>query len=348
MPTGPTPPGEDGLIKAFGSPPSSPVVVPQESSDLTIIDDQSHLQSDVRSVNSLRGEDGQRVIHLDPASLDGDLPELVKPSDKHALGPFRILEFLGQGGMGAVFRARHERRGDEVALKVLMSRYTEDEEVSRKFVNSSRIVQRLRHPFLVPVIDVGFDRGHFFYSMELLSGATLADLVRKRGPVPEPAAISWMAAMASALALLHRHNLIHADIKPDNIMLDERQRPRLGDLSVTQVGGMNARREKVFGTRGYAPPELEARKSLDERSDIFSLGATFSFAVTGKPPSEDLQIEHFLFQTNKKKASALEQRPGAHAGFTDLITRCLETEPTRRPATAQIVLAELKTMMKKQ
>ena len=210
--------------------------------------------------------------------------------DSKFIGGFRVLEELGRGATGVIFRAMQISLDREVALKVLAAKYAKSERLRDRFLQEARTVGRLRHPNIVQGIDVGVEGETYYMAMEFIDGPTIGELLRRGGALDEKRAIRIVMQIADALAYAHDNGIMHRDIKPDNIMLTGDGIAKLCDLGLARVRGDDdeksaTRRGTALGTPHYISPE-QARgdENVDIRSDIYSLGATFYHMVTGTPP----------------------------------------------------------------
>jgi tRNA A-37 threonylcarbamoyl transferase component Bud32 len=201
---------------------------------------------------------------------------------------YEILEKVGEGGMGSVYRARQKKLGRIVAVKVIAAHLAAQKRFASRFHAEARAVAALSHPNIVQIIDLTENAGRHFMVMEFVEGQTLLKTIKDRGRVPEVDALRISLQVASALDHAWRRGIVHRDVKPDNIFVDAKGEAKLGDwglakemdsdLGLTETG-------TALGTPYYMSPE-QARgiRDLDVRSDLYSLGATLYHAVTGQPP----------------------------------------------------------------
>lgn len=205
-------------------------------------------------------------------------------------GGYEILQELREGGMGRVFRARHLTLQRDVALKVLVDRYADDESYRLRFLTEARAVARLNHRNIVQIYDFGQVEAIFFLAMELVPGLSVGDRIKLNGRFTEREAIAVVRQACSALSVAHAAGIVHRDVKPDNLILSDDGVVKLVDLGLakslsddqhlTQTG-------VVSGTPHYISPEqIAGLKDIDGRSDIYSLGATLFHMVTGRTPFE--------------------------------------------------------------
>jgi hypothetical protein len=248
---------------------------------------------------------------------------------------YRIIALLGRGGMGEVYRADDLTLGQPVALKFLPDEAARDQGLLERFKNEVRIARRVSHPNVCRVYDVGDVEGHTFFTMEYVDGEDLASLLRRIGRLPEDKALDIARQLCAGLSAAHTKGVLHRDLKPANIMLDGRGQVVITDFGLAGVADQIQGNEVRSGTPAYMAPEQLAGKEVSTRSDIYSLGLVLYEVFTGK------------------RAFA----PGAHSDrtpsrpssvVTDLnpviervILRCLEEEPSARPATVLSVAAAL-------
>ena len=197
------------------------------------------------------------------------------------LGKCRILGRLGYGKTASIFRAWYEPLGKEVAVKILKEDMKASEELRQKFLNEARALAKLDHGNIVKVFDVVEEGGYLFIVMELLKGRDVWQILKEDGPLEAPKAVAIAIGIARALETAHREGIVHRDVKPSNIMVvGRREDPKLLDFGLATEGVTSGR----AGTPHYMSPEQIQGKRIDEKSDIYSLGATLYHMLTGKPP----------------------------------------------------------------
>lgn len=213
-------------------------------------------------------------------------------------GRYRLERVLGCGGMGAVYLATDLRLNSKVAVKENLDASPESQQ---QFATEASILAKLRHPNLPRVQDFFVADGRQYLVMDYIAGESLEDIVRKRGPLPPKEAIKWMMQVMEAVHYLHSQNppIIHRDIKPANIKLGTDGRAYLVDFGIAKVlrAGSRTQAGARAVTPGYSPPEQYGTAPTDQRSDIYALGATLYFAVTGRVPPE--AIERVTGKTDK-------------------------------------------------
>ena len=208
---------------------------------------------------------------------------------------YKLIERLGGGGMGDVYRAEHMLAGRLVALKVLRADFADNEDLTRRFFMEAQAVNKIRHPNIVDVIDAGFSREGPYVVMECLEGTSLAQALSRLGRLDVPTALAVVLPTLSALDAAHRNVIVHRDLKPENIYLAEingEVRIKLLDFGIAKVadkGGAAPRTSTgvVFGTPDYLSPEqANGEGDVDGRSDIFAIGTVLFELITGRRPFE--------------------------------------------------------------
>jgi len=254
-------------------------------------------------------------------------------------GRYRIIALLGKGGMGEVYRADDLTLGQPVALKFLPDDAAQDPGLLERFKNEVRIARRVSHPNVCRVYDVGEIDGHTFFTMEYVDGEDLASLLRRIGRLPEDKALDIARQLCAGLAAAHAKGVLHRDLKPANIMLDGRGQVVITDFGLAGVADQIQGAEVRSGTPAYMAPEQLAGKEVSTRSDIFSLGLVLWEVFTGKrafDPS-DKQRSRGEKSASRPQSTVKDLNPVIER----VILRCLETEPSARPATVLSVAAAL-------
>lgn len=207
-----------------------------------------------------------------------------------SLGDYLILDPLGEGGMGKVYRARHQKMDRIVALKVIRDRHLDSETAVKRFEREITSVSKLSHRNIVTAYDAGVRDGRHYLAMELVKGLTLSGIVRAQGPLCVERAAGYIAQTATGLAYVHSHKIVHRDIKPNNIAVDQDDVVKVLDLGVARLLTDKLFEEdpmtvagEIMGTFDFmAPEQATDAKSVDHRADIYSLGCTLYFLITGK------------------------------------------------------------------
>lgn len=218
---------------------------------------------------------------------------LARDSEKHsmAVSGYDIISKIGEGGLGVVYKALQRSMNRIVALKILHKKWFDDEEFRKRFLLEARLMGKLSHPNLINVYDVGKQDWKYYFSMEYIEGVSVEDLLDRHGPMGSSRAIDVVLQVAKALNYLKEQGLVHCDIKPGNILLAKDDIAKLGDFGFVRIGRELDRQiedqDSVLGTPEYISPEQAlGQKSIDWRSDVYSLGVTLFHMVTGRPPYE--------------------------------------------------------------
>jgi serine/threonine-protein kinase len=264
---------------------------------------------------------------------------------RRAMGDdYELLSLLGRGGFGRVYRVRDLHLEREVALKVLHPQLTADPAVVERFRREAQLAARLNHPNIVAIYDVGGRAGLLWYTMELVKGPNLAQLVEKEGPLPLEKVVRLLREALSALAQAHSTGLVHRDLKPENMLIDQ-----TGSLQITDFGlALALRAQGRFGgatsqsgTPMFASPEQLLGERVDQRSDLYSLAAVAFFALLGEPPFTGQTVEQVLTrQTTNQRPELREQRPDLGEDVTLVLERALHPEVEQRyPSAAEFLQA---------
>jgi TolB-like protein/Tfp pilus assembly protein PilF len=247
---------------------------------------------------------------------------------------------LGRGAMGVTYKALDTNLRCEVALKVIHPRYLADDSSRARFLSEARAAAQLRHRNIASVFHLGSERGEYFYAMELVEGETIEDRVRSKGPIDNVTALDITLQVTRALTATGDRKFVHRDVKPSNIMLcteaDGAIVAKLIDFGLvraitdqTPSSNTSPTRSGFIGTPHYASPEQFGRATTDARSDIFSLGVTLWFMLSGKVPFDGTREE--IQGTQLSGALPLDQLKAIPRNVVDLIKRMLQPDPAKRP-----------------
>lgn len=284
------------------------------------------------------------LLHDRTISLGALVRSLVGSELMH----FRIEEFVGGGGMGAVFRGQDLSLGRTVAIKVL-SRESLDDEMVRRFKQEARSAAKLDHPSIPKVYFVGEQDGWNFIVFEFIEGNNIRDLVFNQGPLEIRDAVVYLADIAEAIQHANSRDVVHRDVKPSNVLVTHDGRAKLVDMGLARSDRLQSTAEDLtatgvtLGTFDYISPE-QARdpRSADIRSDIYSLGCTLYFMLTGRPPfPEGTMLQKLLSHTSEAPADPGEFRDDVPARLTELLARMLAKKPEHRHQDASELLGDV-------
>ena len=280
----------------------------------------------------------------------GFTPEPLIPREGMQIGKYTLAECIGQGSLGTVWRSRHPDLGVAVAVKVLRPGLLgKNVEQTGRFLREAHAAALINHPHVVRVFDAGEDQGLRYLVMEYVKGGSVGELLRNAGGrLPVPRTLEIARAVAGALEAAAAVGIIHRDIKPDNILLDEKGSPKLADLGLAkQLAGAD---EASFTATGVglgtplyiAPEQAMADTAVDVRADIYSLGVTLYHMVTGAPPFSGVtayQIVHH--HLHKPLPDPRKRNPEVPVAFAQVLCRMLAKKPEDRYQTAAELSADL-------
>jgi hypothetical protein len=256
-------------------------------------------------------------------------------------GRYRIIALVGEGGMGEVYRSDDLTLGQPVALKFLPDEAARNQGLLERFKNEVRVARRVSHPNVCRVYDVGDVEGHTFFTMEYVDGEDLASLLRRIGRLPEDKALDIARQLCAGLAAAHAKGVLHRDLKPANIMLDGRGQVVITDFGLAGVADQIQGAEVRSGTPAYMAPEQLAGKEVSTRSDIYSLGLVLYEVFTGKHALSETSAENSRARGDRTVSRPSSVVKDLNPVIERVILRCLETEPSARPATVLSVAAAL-------
>ena len=259
---------------------------------------------------------------------------------------FKLLEPLGVGTVGTVYRAESPDVNEPVAVKLLHPTIAHDENIVDRFQREIVIMERLSHPHIVRNYGGGLLDGQYFYAMQLLNHGTLKDRLHKYGPLPWPQAAAYATQIASALQHAHNHGIIHRDLKASNLFFGEDGQLILGDFGIardTHEADVTADGITV-GTYAYMSPEqICADKNLTGQADLYSLGCVIYEMLTGKPPFLGANFAQIWDQHLHSEPKGLaEQGVDCPRWLEETVMKLLEKEPQKRPFNARAVQGLIK------
>lgn len=273
------------------------------------------------------------------------------------LGNYRVLDRLGSGGMGVIFRAEHIRLRHQVAIKVLPLVPDQDQRILRRFLTEIRVIAQLQNPNIVAAFDAGEESSSDpnkpvlrFFVMEYVRGQDLEEYVQANGPLSPAKACDLMYQVASALAEAHKHNLVHRDIKPSNIRITPDGQAKLLDFGLARHHATCVTEEGVLlGTIDYMPPEqFQDAHNVDIRADLYALGGTLYWCLTGQTPfpSSGNVIKDMNARMQQQPPSVRAERPDLPEELDAVIRRLMALEPNNRYPTPQAAMQALRSCLR--
>ena len=263
----------------------------------------------------------------------------------HVLGGrYEILELLGQGGMGAVYKARDREVDREVALKVIRPDLAGHPDIVRRFKQELILARQVTHKNVIRIFDLGEAEGAKFISMEYIDGRDLKSIRAERGKFQPEEAAEIIEQVCRALDAAHAEGVIHRDLKPQNIMVDKHGRVAVMDFGIARSRELPGLTQTgvLVGTPEYMSPEQAKGEEVDPRSDLFSLGIILYELLTGKSPYEaTTSVATLLKRTQERAVPPVKLDPAIPKFMNDIVVRCLEIDPQRRYASAQEILWDL-------
>jgi serine/threonine protein kinase len=248
-------------------------------------------------------------------------------------GRYEILDKLGEGAMGVVYRARDTTLGRVVALKMLSADLVADDELRNRFHREAEAIGRLNHPHIVTVYDLGESEGHLYMAMELLEGEDLRSLIEHQTDVPLPERVRILVQICDGLGYAHSKGVVHRDIKPANILVTSGGQAKLLDFGLARVAtrATITRRGVILGTPDYMSPEQATGRQVDHRTDMFSAGAVFYEFLTLQKPFKGKTLHAVLYQIiSEDPDPVLTLNPELPARVASIVQRMLQKDPVRR------------------
>lgn len=274
----------------------------------------------------------------------------VRLDDAMRIGRFDILDKLGEGAMGTVYRALDPLIERTVAIKTIPLNLPEEEKrlFEDRFLREAKSAGRLSHPNIVTIYDVGETDDFAYIAMEYLDGPSLREILREHGPLPLELALETSLQMADALAFAHDHGVVHRDIKPPNvIVLGKRGTVKLTDFGIAHLmSNTETRAGMLLGSPRYMSPEQVQGQPVDGRSDIFSLGVVLYEMLAGRPPFGGEELHGILFRiVNEPVAPISQTRRNIPVGVDEILARCLAKKPQDRYSNANDLVNDLNKLL---
>lgn len=263
-------------------------------------------------------------------------------------GRYELIEKIGEGGMAVVYKAKDRLLNRYVAIKILRPEFTQDEQFLDSFKRESQAAAGLQHPNIVSIYDVGRTGNINFIVMELVDGRPLSDFIKENGHLDYKTTIDIAKQVASALAIAHKHQIIHRDVKPHNIMITSDGVAKLTDFGIARAvsnATMVADTSKIIGSVHYFSPEQARGAYVDERSDIYSLGIVMFEMLTGRVPFDgETPVEVALKHINEDVPSPAKLVPGIPPALDKVVLKATDKYQTERYKSADEMLEALKNV----
>lgn len=257
------------------------------------------------------------------------------------LGKYKLVDLIGRGGMGSVFLARHTMMNRDAALKIIAKHLGSDPANLDRFFTEARAVAALNHPNIVHAYSIDNEGDRYYMVMEYVEGQDLQRMVEEKGPLDFESAADYIRQAADGLGHAHKKNIIHCDVKPANLLVSSQGVVKILDMGMARLisadGNRDRADEKVLGTIDYMSPELAVHSpDLDHRADIYSLGCTFYFLLTGRPPfPEGTLAERIVKHQTEEPGDIASKRPDTPGELIEICTKMMAKKPEDRYQSAE-------------
>lgn len=267
------------------------------------------------------------------------------------LGPYVVLDVLGKGGMGYVYKAEHRRMRRVVALKVIAKTALKSAAAVRRFEREVQAAARLEHPNIVTAFDAGEASGVHYLVMQYVDGNNLSDIVKEQGPQPVERVVDWIIQAARGLEYAHGKGVVHRDIKPGNLRVDSLGTVKIFDMGLARLESLDVDQDQltgmgqIMGTVDYmAPEQATDTRQADARSDIYSLGATLWYLLAGRPLFEADSVIHKIMAHQQAAPPSLADAPiSMNPSLDAVFQRMVAKKPGDRFQSMQEVIAALES-----
>ena len=248
------------------------------------------------------------------------------------IGRYRIVERLGQGGMGVVYKAFDPQIERTVAIKVISGQRFDNPELRERFFREARAAGQLTHPNIIIVYDLGEEQGQPYLAMEFVDGVTLDVLMRSGEPFPLPQRLSILLDVCEGLAYAHHRGVIHRDVKPGNIMVTRSGAAKILDFGLARLISSDLTRSNLMlGTMSYMAPEQLRGESIDQRVDIFAVGVVLYELFAGRRPFEGDSLASAIYKVLEEEPPAVhEVNPSVPLELSQIVTRALAKDRDQR------------------
>ncbi len=267
-------------------------------------------------------------------------------------GRYSIISTIGTGGMSVVYKAKDEKTGRIVALKILKDEYRKDADFIKRFRHEATAAQSLSHPNIVKLYTVGSDQDTQYITMEYVNGRTLSDIIHTEGPLSETRCVRYAVKILDALSHAHKKGIIHRDIKPDNILIDEDDNVKVADFGIARMAGnkegsVTTNSNIVVGSVHYVSPEQAQYNEADARSDIYSMGIVLYEMLTGTVPFDgDTPVAIALQHIKTLPSSMRLINKNISKGLDEVVLKALQKKPEMRYQTAANLSKDLKRSLR--
>src|SRR2546421_2043900 len=263
-------------------------------------------------------------------------------------GRYRLEARIGSGGMSTVYRALDETLERQVAIKLMNREVASDSDQLERFRREARAVAQLSHPHIVGVIDAGEDEGRPYIVFEFVEGETLKQRIRRLGRLPITEAVAYAIEIARALGAAHARHIVHRDVKPQNVLIDEEGSAKVTDFGIARTldeEGLTAD-GRVLGTTDYVSPEQALGHAVSGQSDIYSLGIALYEMLTGDVPFKgDSQVAVAMRHVREELPDVQRLRPEASAALAAVVDRATAKDLQRRYLDASSLVADLEDVL---
>lgn len=256
---------------------------------------------------------------------------------------YEVLSKIGAGGMADVYKGKDTMLNRYVAIKVLKKEYRENKDFVRKFRSEAQAAAGLLNPNIVNVYDVGEDRGLYYMVMELVEGITLKEYIQKKGKLSTKEAISIAIQMCTGIEAAHKHNIIHRDIKPQNIIISKEGKVKVTDFGIARAVDSNTVSSNAMGSVHYVSPEQARGGYCDAKSDIYSVGITMYEMITGRVPFDgDSTVSVAMKHLQENITPPSQYAPDMSKALEKIILKCTQKSPERRYESTTLLIQDLK------
>ena len=262
-----------------------------------------------------------------------------KPSGPDRIGRYALLDRIGKGGMGVVYRARDTQLDRIVALKMIVTELADEEETRQRFIREARAAADLNHPNIIKIYDFGEESGRAYIVMELLAGRSLAEVLEDGKALPFDTAMTAMRGVSAGLAFAHSRAIVHRDLKPGNLFVPDNGSVKILDFGLARIASSRLTRSGlIFGTPDYMSPEQVRGKVVDHRSDIFSFGAVCYHLIAGRKPFAAGSLPLVMRKVLEEDPEPLTDVPPMVAR---VVAKALQKDPAARYQTIEQLRGDL-------